>query len=474
MFSYIRTRKFIERASLTPEGFVYLIVLCFITVGSVIRNVNLLILMAGMMYAPLFINWRLAVRRLRSFRARRVLPHRIHANKLVSFQWQCENVLAGIAAYNVQVDDQIKRAEDQGRSRDVTETISQQGNLIERWFGELINRIYRRGKDPNVSHGQVRFPKLISHQTDTQSYRVFFGQRGKYVAGGATVSTTFPFGLIVSRNWVNQNETFFVAPEIGRLEPTWEQRVQSSAVGSDSLRRTRAMEEDEFYALRPWRSGDSKKSIHWRSTARQGYPIVKQYDQQNNRDFAIVLDLYQDQDDSVSQSRIETVLSFAATAVLKIGNDVQGQVAVSVCGAEQEHCRSRTPQAMISDVMPVLAVAQGASHPKVIDAIVEAMDAVSSGTPIYVISTRPQPLSIGLMLPEAAEDANDAQDSRLSIRRAKYLARRFRAALPMIRWLDTESDLFQSIFSVGTGATGDLSKPFSELEKMAVKWGGHA
>ena len=92
LFRYIRRRKYLERVTLTAEGFAYLTVASFLTIGSVLRNVNLLILMTGIMLAPLFINWRLAVHRVRSLRGRRKLPSRIHANQMVSVQWTCENL----------------------------------------------------------------------------------------------------------------------------------------------------------------------------------------------------------------------------------------------------------------------------------------------------------------------------------------------------------------------------------------------
>ena len=462
MFRYIRARKQIERTSLTPEGIVYVIVLAFITVGSVIRNVNLLILMAGIMYAPLFINWRLAIRRLQSFRARRTLPNRIHANKLVSFQWECENILPGVAAYNVMVEDEISRADSQTVSRDDEATDGKQDSLIESWFAEVINRFWQRGSDAGRAHAKVRFRRLIHENPESQSYRVFFSQRGKYVVKRATISTAFPFGLIISRNFIQQEQSFFVAPELGTLKPTWEQRVQSSATGSDSIRRRRSTQDDEFYALRAWRSGDSKKNIHWRTTARLGFPMVKQHDQPNNRDFAIVLDLHLDPDDSDSSIRAETVLSFAATAILEIGRDVQGQVAVAICGKHLEVCRSRTPQGLINDVMPELAVAQPTDSPELESAIIRTADFVSSRTPIYVVSTRSKPSHLELDALSARSEEPDSAAARLQHRRLK-------TTLPMVRWLDARSEEFQSIFDKAPSSAGPPASVVKEFDELILQ-----
>ena len=68
LIRYMLKWKHTERVTLTPEGFAYLTIAGFITIGSMIRNINLLILMTGIMFAPLLINWRLAVHRLRTLR----------------------------------------------------------------------------------------------------------------------------------------------------------------------------------------------------------------------------------------------------------------------------------------------------------------------------------------------------------------------------------------------------------------------
>jgi hypothetical protein len=474
MFRYIQIRKHKERVSLTPEGFAYLTVLCFITVGSIMRNVNLLILMAGLMFAPLFINWRLAVYRIRSLRGLRRPPNRIHANQLVKFQWECENTLRAFPAMNVMVHDQIRRAPDaeQTLDRDLSPKFIGNQNVFRRWFGELIDRIWRRS-DRDTAKVQVRFQRLLADQPETQTFRSYFAQRGKYYLGPAEIVSSFPFGLIVSRQRIGQRAISFVAPELGNLETSWEKRIQSSAAGADSAHQKQSIEGDDFFGLRPWRTGDNKKNIHWRSTAKQGFPIVKQHERRNNRDFAIVLDLYIDNDAPETSdygdaiNRCEMILSFAATALLNIGTDVEGQVAMSICGHELSTHRSRTVSGLIADVMPALAVARGSVLPNIVDGIVASFDCVSHGTPIYVISSREQPsaLSSGLMVESLTK--TDDED------RSRYFARRVRQSLPALRWLDVDDDDFTSLFSMNRSTGGDRIMP-PALKQVSQKWIDHA
>ena len=470
MFRYLRERKRIEWAALTPEGWVYLVVLAFIAIGSVIRNVNLLILMAGMLAAPLFVNWRLAIHRLGRLKASRQLPRHLHANRVASIPWQAENRLRSMSAFDLMISDRIERYPESEQNLN-TDGLSPAASRESQtpWYQRLKIPIWKVPVNPMCSETAVRYPRLDAGKTETRSYRVFFSQRGKYHAGPAYLSTTFPFGLIFSRSRACRGTTFFVAPGLGKLAPTWERRLRSSMAGSDSVQRSRALEEDEFYALRPWRSGDSKKNIHWRTTARMGYPIVKQHDQQNNRDFALVVDLFGAETDSQIRQNSERALSFATTALMELGNDVRGQVTVQISGRELVDCSSRSLQGVIGEALPALSVAQCNLQSAVMDAIVNAAAAVSVGTPIYVISTRPRPASLELMLPVGLE--NPAAD-----RHDQSLVRRLRSALPMVRWLSVDGSEFKQLF---TAPQDQADAPSSErmprtLAALTDRWMKHA
>ena len=440
---------------LTPEGWVFLVVLIFITVGAVLRNVNLLVVMAGMMFAPLLLNWRIGNRWFRSLSASRRIPKQLHANELASIQWKCENEMAGMAAWSLAVNDRITRIIHKGRpeesDRDSELSVRSGG-----WLSRFFRRFGRRASDPNCSEVKLGFVRVGAGQAEVQSYRVFFSQRGQYDVGPAALSTTFPFGLVVSRIHFREIEKIFVGPEIGQLHPSWERRVQSIASGSDTIKRRRALEEDEFYALRPWRSGDCKRNIHWRTSAKYGQPIVKQHDQQNNRDFALMLDLaLVNDDDGKSESDVETALSFAATAILQIGNDVQGQIAIGVCGEENDLYHSRSQRGVVLETMERLAIAQPRKEPDVVEMLMQISNSVSSGTPIYVISSRPRPLNLDPY----------RLDTNTGNREADRMAKRLKQVLPLIRWLEVGSDEFGSMFSM----TNDPSQD-KQLQRFSSRW----
>ena len=457
LFRYIHRRKYYERVALTVEGIAYLTMVSFVTIGSVLRNVNLLILMTGILLAPLFINWRLAVHRARSLRGRRQLPSRINANQMVNVQWYCENLQGAVPAMNVIVKDTVRRApaEAQTLGSDSHRAGNRLPGTRQRLLGELRERLFGRTNDGKTAESQVRFPRLMAGQTDIQTYQAFFPQRGKYWFGTADIYCSFPFGLILSRQRIGQESSVMVGPELGVLKPTWEKRLNSIAKGTDSVRRSRAIEDDDFFALRRWRSGDSRKNIHWRSTAKQRFPIVKQFVERNNRDFALVLDLFIDDSRPQTAQDCETVLSFAATTLLSVKTMVEGQAGIAVCGKTLEVYRSKTVGGVVAETTPALAVATGHHAPPVVNGIVSCLEAVSNGTPIYVISSRDMPANLldGLQ----TETSNDQQDRNGTehahetthdrLHHANYVKRRFRLGLPMVRWLNVQSQEFKEIFS---------------------------
>ena len=455
------------RLSLTPEGWAYLIVLIFISVGAVLRNVNLLIFMAGMMYAPILLNWRIGVNRMRSLKASRFIPMRIHAKDSTMIQWTCQNRHRSFPAWNVAVHDSIRPVVGDEAESDLSDPASNPGeseSWYYRWFGEVFSRISAKPRFEDLFNAKLGFLRLNGGKSEVESYRVFFSRRGEYSIGPATVSTTFPFGLIVLRLHIPAQETFFVGPEVGQLHPTWEKRVDSITTGSDAIKRRRSTQEDEFHALRPWRSGDSKKNIHWRTTARAGQPIVREHDQPNNRDFALVNDLYCPRGDRQAAELCERALSFTATAVLKMGNSVEGQIAIGVCGQQAELCHRRSRHSIVPHLMLELATAQPSEQPQIVEAIFGVSQCVSRSTPIYVISTRnrPQILEPGFDLQRLDEFSDQNAIT------AKLLGRRLAQIVPLIRWIKVDSKDFEDMFRL------DQEPVKSEmLNSLSSQWAAH-
>ncbi len=403
---------------LTPEGWVFVVILCFVTVSAILRNVNLLVVLAGMMIAALLFNWRCQVHILKSLFVRRVVPHHVHAGELANIQWECHNRSRRLAAWHINIKDRIHRVATSANGTDPDKR--QQKKLLQR----------------TQSRATVSFAEVLPAQSMFASYKTMFADRGTYLVGDARVSTRFPFGLMQATGQPIGPKPIIVAPRLGTLSPHWDRRLQAIAVGNESVKRRRGMQEDEFYALRRWRPGDHYRHIHWRTTAKHGRPMIKQFDQPSNRDLALVIDLHVPNsisftDEELSgvdswQLRCETALSFTATVLTKLGHDVQGQIAIGICGERTDVLIDRYHGEFVSEVMRALAIAQAGPDSELGTTIVKLGNSVSGGTPVYVVSPREMPT-----------------ESRVWGLSELELAH----VRPLIRWLQVGSEDFDNLFN---------------------------
>src|SRR5205809_4797121 len=97
-----------RRAWLTREGWYYLAVLTFIIGGAVLRSVNLLVILAGTMIAPLLFNWRLAMASLTGLVVHRRLPTQILAGDRLTVEIHIQNTRWWMSTWLLRVEDWIE------------------------------------------------------------------------------------------------------------------------------------------------------------------------------------------------------------------------------------------------------------------------------------------------------------------------------------------------------------------------------
>lgn len=440
---------------LTPEGWVFLVILAFVSFGSVLRNVNLLIVLSGMMFAAIILNWRSAIVRLRNIDASRSLPQRIFAQSVTSVVWHCSNHHASHPAFSINIEDKIEPVEpgDQevaGRTKK---------GMFAGWRQKLVDSINRLRR---VGPHQVRVNFRILPPASTQSsvYQMWFRRRGRYVAAPGEVSSTFPFGLIEIIVRLKTPTPILVAPAIGKLSPTWDQRASAALTGTDASSRKRGTADDQFFALRKWQSGDGRKQIHWRSTAKTGTPMVKQFDQPSDRDSAIVVDLFQD--DLVSDDDIELLLSFAATAAVELASKITGQVSFAVCGQATDTFAQLGQQEAQLKLLRSLATAQSSGDPDLFSGINMAGRSVADGTPIFVVSTRPEP---AWLRQQGNNDARAFDPEKNDLFRTLAFPNVSLGRLTeRVSWLHIDSAAFRELFEAAP------ERDESQLETFRKRW----
>jgi uncharacterized protein (DUF58 family) len=263
---------------ITPEGFYYFIVMSFVFTGAVLREINLMLLLAGMMLGPLLYNARTVLRMTRHLSVVRRLPQyatagdRLTVELTLNSKWR----FSGVRAID--------------------------------WI--------RRTSEPASTPIQVMAPlaEAPARGSTTVRYRLLLGHRGEYRFGPVQLRTAFPFGLVRRTVEHELPASLVVFPREGTLMRRWT-ALSHQAHESVSERRP-SRSSGDFYGLRDYRSGDGRRHIHWRTSARRGKLTVRQFERPVHHDTAIYLDLWQpDRATDDDRQAVETAVSFAATLI---------------------------------------------------------------------------------------------------------------------------------------------------------------
>ncbi|TSA13460.1 MAG: DUF58 domain-containing protein, partial [Betaproteobacteria bacterium] len=137
-------------------------------------------------------------------------------------------------------------------------------------------------------------------------------RRGTLKLEGAVVARADPLGLIRSLARVALPDKVVVLPRRYNLPPfvlSGARRYQHGGVALASA----VGESEEFMSLRDYRPGDPLQRIHWKSYARSGKPVVKEYQDEFFERHALVLDTFADGDAAVFEEAVSLAASFACT-----------------------------------------------------------------------------------------------------------------------------------------------------------------
>lgn len=104
-------------------------------------------------------------------------------------------------------------------------------------------------------------------------------RRGRFESGPVALRCAAPFGLVRSSRTVDVGSEVTVVPRW--VDLTSFPILEPSSSPSDVLHeRARTGAGEEFLAVREFRPGDPLRAVHWRSTARAGTLVVREFEQE--------------------------------------------------------------------------------------------------------------------------------------------------------------------------------------------------
>ena len=130
------------------------------------------------------------------------------------------------------------------------------------------------------------FLKIPEAKSQRTSYRHTFTRRGLYTLTGYRLATKFPFALFRKSRDVDAPLELLVYPARvdGASACRRAPRTRGDAIADRLGRR------GEFFGLREHRSGDDRRDIHWKSSARTGRLLVREYEDELARRLVIGVD----------------------------------------------------------------------------------------------------------------------------------------------------------------------------------------
>ncbi len=259
-----------RRLRFTKEGRYFVAITIGIGLAAINTGNNLLYLLLGWLLSSIVASGVLSDLTMRALKVSRRAPGNIFANRPFLMEIAVENKKNRLASYSIEIEDMVD-----GRPLD--------------------KKCY--------------FLKIPQGRTQRTSYRHTFPRRGVYELHGFRIATKFPFALFRKSRDVDQVDEVLVFPEVYPVPPP---RPRARYLGETQVQKIGRR--GEFFGLREYRDGDDRRAIHWRSSARTGKLLVREYEEEAQQRATILLDnALPENPDEDTVDALERAISFAAS-----------------------------------------------------------------------------------------------------------------------------------------------------------------
>ncbi len=158
-----------------------------------------------------------------------------------------------------------------------------------RLFPSGAIHVRERPTEPTLSRGGwAYFPSLPPTREKRARYVTSIRRRGVHTFRPAEFSSVWPLGFFRTRAVCEVNSEIIVTPRMGQVNESFTEELERFFRRFHSTRPC-AWEED-FRGLREYRPGDSPRRIHWRTSARYGNLLVKEFEHPETRRLTLLLD----------------------------------------------------------------------------------------------------------------------------------------------------------------------------------------
>ncbi len=348
-----------QRIRLTREGRGYILIWLALLAIGLQQQSNLILLTAGFAAGPVVASILISGGMIRRLRVNRRAPGYVFEGDTLSLDYTLENQRRYLAALALTLEDELTPA-----------LRSAAGN----------NRIAP----------QLVFSRVQSRSRTRLRWSGSSPTRGRYRFISFDLVTRSPFGLMERRVTIPSEGELLVYPRVGQLTRRWHQRYRESTETKRGLRYDRSSQQQEYHGLREYRAGDSPRWIHWRTTARIGLPMVKEFEQQNEQDLAVLLDPWLPRTRATPEQReaVEEAVRFAATLCVEVCRQSGRKLTMGWTGATHGLRQGSASIKFLHEILEQLAILRPSSEGQ-LHHLLDALPATTLRQSfLVVISTR--------------------------------------------------------------------------------------
>lgn len=244
------------------------------------------------------------------FRVKRVLPEYGAAGQKLEYSMIIENLSRKKFSYLTLHDELAGDLPGFRQFLDTTDIHDKQRNFFDRFTGypRLVSLI-RKQRGGIIE--PVEIGDLASNSNVQKKVELVPVRRGYLRFGKTFIGKVDPLGLLRRFKRFENIDSLLVLPrlyEFPRINLTGKRTYQHGGVNMA----TSIGDSQEFFSLREYRPGDPMRAIHWRSYAKTGTPVVKEYQDEYFTRIGLVLDTCQEnKPDIIFEEAVSVAASIA-------------------------------------------------------------------------------------------------------------------------------------------------------------------
>ena len=249
--------RFVMHYELTREGLIYLIACIIIAVAALNTGNNLLFVIVAAMLAAILVSGIFSTLMLLNIGLEVIVPEHVFARK---------SVLGTIAVRN-------------------------HGRFSAFSLHVIPGKEKRRRKEkpraiPAILSAPVYFPKVTGKRTEIKNVMLSFERRGRYRQNKFGIATRFPFSFLKKTRVIPLRREITVLPPVD----TTDELLESLPMILGEFESFLPGRGHDLYRIREYSPGDPARHIDWKSSAKAGGMMVREFAREDERSVRIVFD----------------------------------------------------------------------------------------------------------------------------------------------------------------------------------------